>query len=129
VSPRRSIDYGLLILDQDVATEATIDALFRHFREHGHSFGQLTHVIDVPFFASSGKVGGLQLVDVCSYVVRRYLDTGARPGSHEERQFQKLFPRFDRDTSGKLHGLRHYVRAGDCRCLICQERGHARDNP
>jgi len=126
LSPRRVIDYGLLILDQDAATEATIDGLFRHFRKHGHSFGELTHVIDVPFFASSGKVGGLQLADVCSYVVRRYLDTGARSGSHEERQFQKLFPHFDRDTSGKLHGLRHYVRIGDCHCLICQERGHAR---
>jgi hypothetical protein len=99
--------------------------VFGYFRQHGHYFGAMTHVIDVPFFASSAKVGGLQLVDVCSYVVRRYFDTGARAGSHEERQFLKLYQRFDRDTYGKLHGLRHYVPTGTCPCVVCQERGHA----
>ncbi len=85
----------------------------------------MTHVIDVPFFASSAKVGGLQLADVAAYVVRRYVDRGAILGSHEERHFTKIFQRFDRDTLGHLHGLRHYVPANSCICLICSERGHA----
>jgi len=46
-------------------------------------------------------------------------------GSHEERKFLKLFQRFDRDTYGRLHGLRHYVPQGKCACLICQQKGHA----
>ena len=124
-SPRRSIDHGLLILDQDESTESTIEQLFKKFRTHGHPFGEMTHVIDVPFFASSRKVGGLQIADVAAYVVRRYFDKSVRGGSHEERQFQKLFPRFDRDTHGRLHGLRHYVPMNTCDCLVCQERGHA----
>lgn len=124
-NPRRMIDYGLLILDQDPSTEARIDRLFQSFRQDGHSFGRLDHVIDVPFFASSAKVSGLQIADVCAYVIRRYLETGAKLGSHEERQFMSLFPRFDRDNYGKLHGLRHYVAAGTCHCVICRERGHA----
>lgn len=124
VSARPSIDHGLLILDRDAATEATLEKLFRDFRHRGHSFGQLTHVIDVPFFASSEKVSGLQLVDDCAYVVRRYLDTRARPGSHEARQFQRLFPKFGRDSFGKLHGARHYVPYDTCRCMICEARGH-----
>lgn len=126
-NPRAMIDYGLLMLDRDPSTESSIDRLFRRFRDHGHSYGQLTHVIDVPIFASSDKVGGLQLVDVCAYVVRRYLDLDAaqRPGSHQERQFDALFPKFDRDTHGRLHGLRHYVAAGTCSCRICQDRGHS----
>lgn len=124
-SPRRSIDHGLLILDQDETTERTIEQLFKKFRTHGHPFGEMTHVIDVPFFASSGKVGGLQIVDVAAYVVRRYFDKLVRGGSHEERQFQKLFPRFDRDAYGRLHGLRHYIPLNTCDCLVCRERGHA----
>lgn len=122
--PRRFVDQGLLVLDRDPSTESAIDAMFKTFRDHGHSFGKLRHVIDVPFFASSEKVSGLQLADVCAYVVKRYLSTGAKPGSHEKRQFQRLFPRFDRDIYGKLHGVRHYVTRGACSCLICRDRGH-----
>ena len=121
---RARIDHGLLILDQDSSTESVIHQKFRHFRQHGHPFGKLRHVIDVPFFAPSDQVSGLQLADVCAYVLRRYLDTGAVMGSHEERQFLTIFRLFDRDPRGRLHGLRHYVPARVCKCLICAERDH-----
>lgn len=121
-SPRPSIDNGLLILDRDTSTEANLQSQFTTYRQHGHPWGNLVHVIDVPFFASSEQLGGLQLVDVCAYAVRRYLDKNAMPNSPEERNFLRIFHRFDRDA-GKLHGLRHYVPAG-CHCLICQARGH-----
>jgi Protein of unknown function (DUF3800) len=124
-SPRRTIDNGLLVLDQDYSTEASIVNQFRDYRKKGHPWGKMQHVIDVPFFASSERVSGLQLVDICAYAVRRYLDKKAVVGSHEERNFQRIFHRFDRDNSWKLHGLRHYVPADSCTCLICKERGHA----
>jgi hypothetical protein len=123
-SARPSIDNGLLIFDQDYAKERTLQNEFSGFRQHGHRWGQLFHVIDVPFFAVSEQLCGLQLVDVCSYAVRRYLDTNAVPDSHEERNFLRIFHRFDRDNTGKLHGLRHYVQAGTCNCHICHARGH-----
>lgn len=122
--PHRVIDHGLLILDQDSATEALVHQMILDFRKNGHVFGPMNLVIDAPFFAPSFRVAGLQIADVCAYVVRRYLDTGAKPGSHEERHFQKLFPRFARDTAGKLYGLRHYIPSGTCHCMICHERGH-----
>ena len=121
----RPLEHGLLIFDQDAKTEKTYEKLFKEIRRNGHYFGAMNGVIEVPFFASSEKVGGLQVVDVCAYVVRRYLDTGAKPGSHEERKFLKLFQRFDRDSFGRLHGLRHYVPQGSCNCLICQQKGHS----
>ncbi len=121
---RARVDHGLLILDDDESTEAAVHDLFRHLRHQGTPLGELRHVIDVPFFADSKKVSGLQLADVAAYVVRRYLDTGARPGSHEERQFKTISRLFDRDPRGRLHGLRHYIPAGVCPCLICQERDH-----
>lgn len=124
-SPRGAINHGLLMLDHDASTQSVVEPLFKRFRQHGHSFGQMTHVIDVPFFGSSAKVGGLQLADVAAYVVRRYLDKGAPASGHEERHFMQLFQRFDRDNYGKLHGLRHYVPANSCQCTICRERGHS----
>ncbi|HUY90967.1 MAG TPA: DUF3800 domain-containing protein [Pirellulales bacterium] len=125
MSPRRKIDNGLLVLDQDYSTEASIVNQFKDYRRRGHPWGKMQHVIDVPFFTASDRVGGLQLVDICAYAVRRYLDKNAAAGSYEEKNFQRVFHRFDRDNLGKLHGLRHYVPAGSCGCLICQERGHA----
>ncbi|QVL32371.1 DUF3800 domain-containing protein [Telmatocola sphagniphila] len=116
--------FGMLILDNDGATEQTIHNLFLDFRKRGHPFGKLTKVIDVPFFAESHQVSALQLADVVAAVVRRYLDKGGLSGSREEARFLKLFKFFDRDPSGKLHGIRHYIPAKSCDCLICHERGH-----
>ncbi len=124
-NPRAPMENGLLILDQDYSTEAVIRTQFEGFRQHGHPWGDLRHVIDVPFFANSEQLVGLQLADVCAYGLRRYLDTNAVPGSHEERNFQRIFHRFDQDGQGRLHGLRHFVQVGTCSCLICQRRGHA----
>jgi hypothetical protein len=123
--PRSRVDYGLLIIDQDKSAEPIMESIFNVFRQRGHSFGPMTHVIDVPLFASSAKVAGLQFVDICAYVVRRYFDKAQRAGSHEEANFIKLLSRFDRDSFGRLHGVRHYVPHGTCDCLICQERGHS----
>ena len=124
-SSRAAMENGLLILDRDYSTESTVQAQFDGFRHHGHPWGQMRHVIDIPFFAASEQLAGLQLADVCAYALRRYLDQGALPGSHEERNFQRIFHRFDQDSQGRLHGLRHFVQVGTCACLICQRRGHA----
>ena len=118
-------DHGLLILDHDPSTQSVVEPLFKLFRTSGHPFGQMLHVIDVPFFASSEKVSGLQLADVAAYVVRRYLDRGAIAGSVEERHFRQIFQRFDRDAAGNMHGLRHRIPANTCQCMICKEVGHS----
>jgi hypothetical protein len=121
---RPSFDNGLLILDRDYSTEPVIAQQFERLRQDGHPWGQLRHVIDIPFSASSEQLGGLQAADICAYAVRRYLDKGAVIGSYEERNFQRIFHRFDQDARGRLHGLRHFIQAGSCSCLICQQRGH-----
>lgn len=128
-NPRASSNNGLLILDRDYSKERSITRQFDIIRQEGHTWGQLGYVIDVPFFASSEQLGGLQVADICAYAVRRYLDKSAAVGSHEERNFQRIFPRFDQDVRGKLHGLRHFTKAGSCTCLICQQRGHASIQP
>jgi len=116
-------DKGLIVMDHDLHKEKDIERQFADYAQQGHPWGQLEFVIDAPFFVESEKFPGVQIVDVCAYALRRYLDKGGVPGSHEEKQFLSIFNLFDRDV--KLHGLRHYVQSGTCNCLICQERGHA----
>ncbi len=122
-SPGR-MSNGLIVMDHDLSTERNIEEQFADYRNAGHPWGHLRHVIDAPFFVSSEKFPGIQIVDLCAYALRRYLDRGAIAGSHEERQFLQISNLFDR-ASGKLHGLRHYTQGGTCLCVICRERGHA----
>jgi hypothetical protein len=117
-------DKGLIVMDRDLETEKDIERQFANYQNQGHPWGQLEFVMDAPFFVDSIKFPGIQLGDVCAYAVRRYLDKGAVVGTHEEKQFLRIFQRFDRADS-KLHGLRHYTQGGTCKCLICAERRHS----
>lgn len=110
-------------MDRDLEKERDIERQFEGYREQGHAWGQLKFVVDAPFFVSSNRLPGIQIVDVCAYALRRYLDKDAVPNSHEEMQFKRIFNLFDR-SAGQLHGLRHYTPSGTCHCLICLERGH-----
>ena len=118
-------DKGLIVMDRDLEKEREIERQFDDYRKQGHPWGQLQYVVDTPFFVSSSRLPGIQIVDACAYALRRYLDKGAVADSHEEKQFRRIFGLFDRDA-GQLHGLRHYTLGGSCACLICRERGHGR---
>ena len=117
------VNRGLLVADVDQHSDLMRD-LTALYRDHGHSWGKLEYVIDTPFFVDSKSVSGIQLADIAAYAVRRYIDHGLDENSHEERNFMRIFHRFDRARE-RLHGLRHYAAAGTCACAICRERGRA----
>jgi hypothetical protein len=114
---------GIAVVDHDPNSELMRD-LTVMFRDAGHRWGTLRHVIETPFFIDSKTVSGIQLADICAYAVRRYVDKRDRSGSHEEKQFLRIFHKFDR-AGIKLHGLRHYCATKSCDCVVCQERGHS----
>ena len=118
----QQVNNGLLVADVDQHSDLMRD-LTNIFRSAGHQWGTLQHVIDTPFFVDSKTVSGIQLADVCAYALRRYVDKDQRAGSHEEKNFMRIFHKFDR--ARKLHGLRHYCEPGTCACAICVERDHA----
>ncbi len=118
-----SANHGIAVVDNDPHSDLMRD-LTLMFRASGHQWGSLQHVIETPFFVDSKMVSGIQLADVCAYALRRYVAKDGRAGSHEEKQFLRIFHKFDR-AGPKLHGLRHYCSARTCDCLVCQERGHA----
>lgn len=112
-------------MDDEPTYQTYIEKIHQEFRSTGHPWGKMTHVIESPFFIDSKKASGVQVVDLCTYAVRRYVEYGLKPGKiHEERNFLRIFHKFDR-SGPRLHGLRHYCRKGTCPCLICQDRGHA----
>lgn len=117
------VNNGIAVVDNDPHSDLMRDLTIL-FRLSGHKWGALQHVIETPFFVDSKIVSGIQLADVCAYALRRYIAKPSRSGTHEEKQFLRIFHKFDR-AGLKLHGLRHYCPPRSCDCLVCQERGHA----
>ena len=117
------VNNGIAVIDNDPHSDLMRD-LTLMFRASGHRWGTLQHVIETPFFVDSRAVSGIQLADICAYALRRYVGKLDRVGSHEEKQFLRIFDKFDRAGS-RLHGLRHYCPARSCDCMVCQTRGHA----
>lgn len=117
------VNNGVAVVDNDPHSDLMRDLTIM-FRASGHRWGSLQHVIETPFFVDSKIVSGIQLADVCGYALRRYIAKANRAGSHEEKQFLRIFHKFDR-AGAKLHGLRHYCPPRTCDCKVCQERGHA----
>jgi hypothetical protein len=108
--------WGLLVSDEDQHRAKTLTNLLRRFQSQGTQFGEIAQIIEAPFFLDSRSAPGVQVVDLCAYALRRYLEKG------EEARFRLIFDKFYR-TATRLHGLRHYTAPG-CPCIICRERGH-----
>lgn len=116
---------GLLVFDNDPNSETSIRSLSDQFREVGHTWGRMHHVIESPFFVDSRTASGVQLADICAYATRRYVERAVQGDTREKANFLRIFRKFDRSTY-RLHGLRHWCERGSCSCLICAERGQNR---
>jgi len=119
-----STENGLLVMDREPTYEKQIETIFSNYRANGHPWGTINHVIESPFFVDSRKVSAVQIVDLCSYSVRRYIERSSQAASHEEQNFLRIFHKFDR-SGPRLHGIRHYCPRNSCDCRICRDRGHS----
>lgn len=115
---------GLIIMDNEPSRETAYRAMLSGFRESGHPWGNLKHVIEAPFFVDSVLSPAVQVADICAYAVRRYIERASAEGSPEQTNFSRIFHLFDRGGN-KLHGIRHACLKATCTCLVCKERGHA----
>lgn len=116
-------DKGLLVIDNEPTYEGLISKLFMEYRKTGHAFGSINHVIEVPFFVESREVSAVQVIDLCAYAVRRYVERARNGDTPEKKNFLRIYHRFEREGP-KLHGLRHYCRKNTCPCIVCMDRGH-----
>jgi Protein of unknown function (DUF3800) len=109
-----SHSYGLLIHDnnQTVAKKHTI--LMKNYHQSGTLWTDIKNIIETPLFVDSQLTGMVQIADLCSYSLRRYLENG------EEDLFELIFQRADK-KDGVVVGVRHFTKPG-CVCKICISR-------
>lgn len=120
-----SPEKGILVVDKEPVYEQRCTELLEHFRDEGHPWGVVEHVIETPFFVDSATASAIQLADVACYALRRYVERRGDSGQHEHENFMRIYHLFDREGP-RLHGLRHYCREGSCGCLACTDRRHGR---
>ena len=103
---------GLLAHDHDETSAYRLTQLMRQFHANGTMWGNITRIIETPFFVDSRLTVGVQLADLCAYATRRFCE------NNQPDLFDRIYSRFDR-YSGRVVGIRHYVRGRACTCRIC----------
>ncbi len=104
--------YGILIHDNNDTVSKRFTELMKFFQHRGTLWTSVEKIIETPLFVDSQLTGMIQIADLCSYAVRRYLENG------EKELFEKIQSRFDR-KDGKIVGFRHFSDKY-CTCRICK---------
>lgn len=120
ISTKGTHAYALLIHDNNVTVCKRHTALMKKFHSAGTLWTNVKHIVETPLFVNSELTGMVQIVDLCAYALRRYLENG------DEELFDLIFKRADRKdnwekTAHKVVGVRHYSSPG-CKCKICASR-------
>lgn len=84
----------------------------KEFHRIGTFWTSITQIIETPLFVDSQLTSMVQIADLCSYALRRYLENG------EERLFDMVFRIADRKSDGTVVGIRHFTNPY-CICKIC----------
>jgi len=103
--------YGTLIHDNNETVSKKHTELMKKFHVNGTLWTTIDHIIETPFFVNSELTSMVQIADLCSYALRRYLENS------ESDLFDRIKVRFDR-KDGKIVGVRHFTNP-DCLCEIC----------
>jgi hypothetical protein len=103
--------YGLLIHDNNETVAKKHTALMQNFHRNGTLWTKITQIIETPLFVDSQLTSLVQIADLCSYSLRRYLENDDRT------LFDLIFKRADR-KGRVVVGVRHFT-TRDCNCKIC----------
>jgi hypothetical protein len=108
---------GLLVQDNNETVCKRLTQSMRTYHTTGTLWSQIARIVETPMFVDSELTSMVQLADVCSYATRRFFDKG------ETRLFDLIRPRYDRNNTGLLVGLRHFTSKYKCKCSVCVEHG------
>jgi hypothetical protein len=104
--------FGLLIHDHNETVAKKHTELMREFHRHGTPWLlEINQIIETPLFVDSQLTSMIQIADLCSYALRRYVE------NNENELFDIIFKRADRIRQVVV-GVRHFTGPG-CRCKIC----------
>jgi len=104
-------NYGLLVHDNNETISKKHTELMRHFHRQGTLWTPINRIIETPLFVDSSLTSMVQIADLCSYSLRRYLE------NQEEGLFGRIFSRADR-LQNTVVGVRHFT-GTNCACRIC----------
>ena len=104
-------NYGLIVHDNNETVERKHTLLMRRFHQKGTLWINVQRIIETPLFVDSGLTSMVQIADLCSYSLRRFLENS------ETALFEKIYARADRNQ-GRVVGVRHFTDQ-PCQCTIC----------
>ncbi len=114
VSEPNSKCFGLMIHDNNETVARKHTRLMKDFYRQGTLWTDIKHIIETPLFVDSELTSLIQIADLCSYSLRRYLE------NNEDELFSYIFKRADRKGTVSV-GVRHFTE-DLCSCKIC--KGH-----
>ena len=107
--------HGLLIHDNNETVAKKHTEIMQKFHRAGTLWTDITHIMETPLFVNSELTSMVQIADLCSYALRRYLE------NQQTDLFDLIFQRADQ-RAGRVVGVRHFTKTR-CSCKICQSRG------
>ena len=90
-------------------------AMMKEFHRTGTLWTAVERIIETPLFVDSRLTRMVQIADVCSYAIRRFLENAERD------LFDRVFVRADRYKLATV-GVRHFTKMS-CECAICLAHG------
>ena len=109
--PNGQRTFGLLVHDNNETVARKHTRMMRTFHQTGTLWIDIQRIIETPLFVDSKLTSMVQIADLCSYSLRRYVENG------EDGLFNKIYTRADRHL-GRAVGVRHFTRE-TCQCIIC----------
>jgi hypothetical protein len=103
--------FGILVHDNNPTIAQKHTELMRQYHRKGTFWTTVKNLIETPLFVDSQLTSMIQMADVCSFVLRRYLE------NQETDLFNLIFQRADR-KNGATVGVRHFS-LSTCSCQIC----------
>lgn len=111
---QRKKTMGLIVQDNNPTISKRLTELMLMFHKSGTLWTNIHNIIETPLFVDSELTSMVQIADICSYALRRYLE------NNEDLLFTNIFKRADK-KDGKVVGVRHFT-TSDCKCKICISR-------
>lgn len=109
-----SKNFGLIIHDNNETVAKKYTYLMKQFQNKGTLWTDIINIIETPLFVNSELTSMIQIADLCSYSLRRYLE------NFEDELFNNIFVRADRKDN-MVVGIRHFTEQS-CNCKICSSR-------
>jgi hypothetical protein len=114
----KSQNFGLLVHDNNETVAKKHTALMRKFHSSGTNYTRISNIIETPLFVDSSLTRMVQMADLCSYALRRFVENG------ETDLFQRVLKRAH-VVNDRAVGVRHFAGLS-CQCRICEAHHRGR---